>query len=82
MVVVCTLADLRPGSVGLLVGGTEARAVDSRSGATLMRPVRHRIPDVDPDHAVEPPRHLHSPRRSSVDPSCKRSGWEALTLGG
>ncbi len=38
LVAVCPLADpslLRPGSVGLLVGGTEARVVDPRSGATL-----------------------------------------------
>jgi acyl-CoA synthetase (AMP-forming)/AMP-acid ligase II/S-adenosylmethionine/arginine decarboxylase-like enzyme len=38
LVAVCPLGDpslLRPGSVGLLVGGTEARVVDPRSGATL-----------------------------------------------
>jgi acyl-CoA synthetase (AMP-forming)/AMP-acid ligase II len=38
LVAVCPLADpslIRPGSVGLLVGGTEARVVDPRSGAAL-----------------------------------------------
>ena len=38
LVAVCPLADpslMRPGSVGLLVGGTEARVVDPRSGAAL-----------------------------------------------